>query len=225
MIALGRLFDWRAALVIVKPETFVKWHRTAFRMFWTWKSRKRGRPPLPRNIRPLVEMARENPTWGEEPIADELMLKLGIRVSPRTVRKYLKQERPRGGRADQRWVAFLSLGGDRHESCPSPHVRVGAIITHEVPSLIEQFICPANLAIDAINFAATLIRNKLRVRVDLSRQPTEWAIPRSAVGHRLQAYFSRGLMVVLVVGNREVSAVQSDHAVPTVWPSIPKSMC
>jgi hypothetical protein len=65
MIALGRFFDWRDALVVVKPETFIKWHRTAFRMFWRWKSRKRGRPPLPRNIRELIrEMDRENPTLG-----------------------------------------------------------------------------------------------------------------------------------------------------------------
>jgi hypothetical protein len=68
-----------------QAETFVGWHRTAFKMFWRWKSRKRGRPALPKNIRELVrEMAQENPTWGEERIASELSLKLGIRVSPRT---------------------------------------------------------------------------------------------------------------------------------------------
>ena len=75
----------------MKPETFVKWHRTAFKMFWRWRSRKRGRPALPKNICELVrQMARENPTWGEERIANELSLKLGIRVSPRTVGKYLE---------------------------------------------------------------------------------------------------------------------------------------
>ena len=41
MIALARFFDWREALVIVKPETFIKWHRTAFRMLWRWRSRRR----------------------------------------------------------------------------------------------------------------------------------------------------------------------------------------
>ena len=78
-IALGKLFDWRTALVIVKPARFIKWHRTMFRAFWRWKSRRRGRPPLPRNVRELVrKMARENPVWGQEGIADELKLKLGI---------------------------------------------------------------------------------------------------------------------------------------------------
>jgi hypothetical protein len=98
MVVLGKLFDWRGSLVIVQPETFVKWHRAGFRAFWRWKSRKPGRPPLPRNLRELIgEMTRENPTWGEERIADELLLKLDVRVSPRTIRKYLDSFRPRGG--------------------------------------------------------------------------------------------------------------------------------
>jgi putative transposase len=108
MVLLSRFFDWREALVIVKPETFLKWHRTAFRTFWRWKSRKRGRPGLPKNLRVLIrEMAHENPTWGEERIADELKLKLGIRVSPRTVRKYLNRQSPGGGSHDQDWNAFV----------------------------------------------------------------------------------------------------------------------
>jgi putative transposase len=107
MHALARFFDWREALVIVKPETFLKWHRTAFRVFWRWKSRQRGRPALPKDIQELVrEMARENPSWGEERIADELLVKLGIRVSPRTVSKYLKSGKPRGS-SGQRWSTFV----------------------------------------------------------------------------------------------------------------------
>ena len=108
MIALARFFDWRDALVIVKPETFIKWHRTAFRMFWRWKSRKRGRPALPRNLRELIrQMDRENPTWGEERIANELFLKLGTAVSARTVRKYLDSSGPPGTTGNQRWSTFV----------------------------------------------------------------------------------------------------------------------
>lgn len=109
MIVLARFFDWHEALVIVKPETFIGWHRTAFRAFWRWKSRKLGRPLLPKNLRELVrEMAVANPTWGEERLADELALKLGIRVSPRTVGRYLDRLRPPGGRAtNQRWATFV----------------------------------------------------------------------------------------------------------------------
>jgi putative transposase len=84
----SRLFDWTDALVIVKPETLIRWHRRGFKLFWRWKSRA-GRPRLREDIRKLiVQMVHENPTWGEERVADELALKLGIFVSPRTVRAY-----------------------------------------------------------------------------------------------------------------------------------------
>jgi len=52
-------------------------------------------------------MARENPTWGQERIANELLLKLGLQVSPRTVRKYLPRPAPGRPREDQRWSTFL----------------------------------------------------------------------------------------------------------------------
>jgi putative transposase len=62
-------------------------------------------------------MAAENPTWGEERIADELLLKLGRRVSPRTVGKYVKQQpRPRGSR-DQRWSTFVRNHADAIVAC------------------------------------------------------------------------------------------------------------
>lgn len=83
LVWLSRLFDWREALVIVKPETLIGRHRQGFRLLWRWKSRRRGRPALPKNIQALVrQMARDNPSWGEQRIADELSLKLGIRISP-----------------------------------------------------------------------------------------------------------------------------------------------
>jgi hypothetical protein len=85
---LSRWFDWREALIVVHRETLTRWHRKGFRLFWKWKSRPRGRPPVPADVRRLIrEMARSNPTWGEERIADELLLKIGIRISPRTVRQ------------------------------------------------------------------------------------------------------------------------------------------
>jgi putative transposase len=52
-------------------------------------------------------MATENPIWGEERIANELLLKLGLRVSPRTVRKYMPKRPPGRPRGDQRWATFL----------------------------------------------------------------------------------------------------------------------
>jgi hypothetical protein len=110
MAALGRLFAWRPALRVVKPDTFIRWHRKGFRLFWRWKSRPRGRPRLPNNLRQLIlRMAAENPIWGEARIADQLQLKLGLRVSPRTVGKYLAAARGPGRTPDpkHRWMTFV----------------------------------------------------------------------------------------------------------------------
>ena len=110
LVWLSRWFDWREALRVVQPETFLRWHRQGFRLFWRWKSRP-GRPQIPAALQALIrQMARENPTWGQERIANELCLKLGLRVSPRTVRKYLpKRREPDPGRhvPSQRWSTFV----------------------------------------------------------------------------------------------------------------------
>ena len=97
----------RDALIIVRPETLVRWHRAGWGLLWRWKCRP-GRPPIPLELRQLIRrMATENRLWGEERIANELLLKLGVQVSPRTVRKYMPK-RPAGcPRGDQRWSTFL----------------------------------------------------------------------------------------------------------------------
>ena len=91
LATLSWFFAWRSALVNVKPDTLLRWHRKGFRLFWRWKSKPAGRPRLPKDLRELIRrMAAENQTWGEERIANELKLKLGIsfaahrrQVSPR----------------------------------------------------------------------------------------------------------------------------------------------
>jgi putative transposase len=105
---LSRWFDWRNALIVVKPDTLIRWHRRGFRLFWKWKSRPRGRPRVPDDLRKLIcEMAMSNPTWGEERIADELLLKIGIRISPRTVRRYMPKGPSRLADPKQRWATFV----------------------------------------------------------------------------------------------------------------------
>jgi transposase InsO family protein len=107
LVVLSKLCDWRSALVVVQPATPLGWHRMGFRLFWRWKSRP-GRPRIPVDLRELIrQMARDNPHWGEERIANELLLKFGIQISPRTVRKYMTK-RPKGKpRGDQRWSTFI----------------------------------------------------------------------------------------------------------------------
>ena len=104
---LSKLWDgWRDVIVIVKPETVLAWHRRGFRLFWTWKSRRRlGRPGVPPDVRQLIRtMAGANPLWGAPRIHGEL-LKLGIDVSQATVAKYMpRHRRP----PSQTWRAFLT---------------------------------------------------------------------------------------------------------------------
>ena len=65
-IALSRWWqDWRSSLIIVKPETVVKWHRQGFQLYWCWKSKVRrlGRPQIDREIRDLISrISGENPS-------------------------------------------------------------------------------------------------------------------------------------------------------------------
>jgi putative transposase len=110
LVALSRFLKWRQLLTVVKPETLIRWHRKGFRLFWRWKSRQPGRPPIPIELQQLIAtMAAANRTWGEERIADELLMKLGVRVSPRTVRRYLPSRPPRErpGKGTQDWSTFV----------------------------------------------------------------------------------------------------------------------
>ena len=110
LVWLSRWFDWRQVLRVVQPETLTRWHRQGFRLLWRWKS-KPGRPRIPVDLQALIRhMGCDNPTWGEERIANELLLKLGLRVSPRTVRKYLPKRLNRGSGTrvpSQRWRTFV----------------------------------------------------------------------------------------------------------------------
>jgi len=92
----------------VKPDTLIRWHRKGFRLFWKWNSRAAGRPRVSLDVRKLIgEMAKNNPTWSEERIADELLLKIGIQISPRTVRRYMPIEPKAPGMTSPRWMTFV----------------------------------------------------------------------------------------------------------------------
>ena len=94
------------AVVMVKPETVIRWHRKGFRLFWTWRSRPRGRgrPPVPAGIKNLIRrMSRENPLWGAPRIHGELLM-LGIEISQASVSKYLTRH---SNPPSQGWRTFL----------------------------------------------------------------------------------------------------------------------
>ena len=110
LVWLSHWFEWQRSLSVVKPETFTRWRRQGFAWLWRGQSHS-GRPPIPEALQALIrQMARENLTWGQQRIANELRLKLGLRVSPRTVRKYTptRLHPGPGHRAtSQRWCTFL----------------------------------------------------------------------------------------------------------------------
>src|SRR5918994_392738 len=92
--ALARLLPHlRQHGLVVTPATLLRWHRELVRRRWTYRARKGGRPPTGQALRELVlRLARENPAWGYQRIAGEL-LKLGFRISPSTVRRVLPPPR------------------------------------------------------------------------------------------------------------------------------------
>jgi len=104
-----QLYRWfpsiLAAMLIIRPETLVRWHRAGFRRYWRWKSRARGgRPQIGSDLRALIRrMSIENPLWGAPRIHGEL-LKLGFEVAQSSVAKYMVKRR---GPPSRGWRTFL----------------------------------------------------------------------------------------------------------------------
>ena len=98
---------WRKSLVLVHPETLLRWHRDLFRWIWARRSRPKS-PPKPRLAAKIIallkRMAIENRTWRAKRIQGEL-LKLGIDVAKSTMQRYMSRFRTRP--TGQRWSTFL----------------------------------------------------------------------------------------------------------------------
>jgi putative transposase len=102
--------EWSKSLLIVTPETVVRWHRAGFRRYWHWRSRREisyGCRRISREVRELIfQMVAQNPTWGAPRVHGEL-LKLGFSVSERTVSRWMRRA-PTRPDANMQWKAFLS---------------------------------------------------------------------------------------------------------------------
>ncbi len=107
-VLLSRLWrGWAQAVSIVQPETVIRWHRTGFKLFWTWKSHRNGpgRPAVAPEVRALIRrMSEANPLWGAPRIHGELQ-KVGLGISQATVSKYLVRRRTP---PSQTWRTFLA---------------------------------------------------------------------------------------------------------------------
>ena len=106
-VALSKLLDgWEGLVRLMKPETVTRWHTTAFRLFWRWRSRP-GRPPIPDELQQLIRrLSRENPLWGPDRIRDMLLLLGYDAPCAETTRKdMLKPRKPRN--PSTTWLVFL----------------------------------------------------------------------------------------------------------------------
>lgn len=108
VLLASRVQHWKSTLLILQPDTVLRWHRQGFRLFWKIKSHNRcGRPRLSRDTINLIrQMARDNRLWGAERIRGEL-LKLHIQVATATIQKYLRAVRPHRT-PSQTWSVFLN---------------------------------------------------------------------------------------------------------------------
>ena len=106
-VVLSRLWSrWKEVLVIVEPETVIRWHRNGFRLYWRSISKPGpGRPPISEEVQALIRRLASENSWRARKIQAELE-KLGFTVSLATVSRYLPKRRPDHGQ-QQRWMTFL----------------------------------------------------------------------------------------------------------------------
>ena len=146
--------SWRQALLIVQPETLLRWHRQSFRLFWKHRSKATSNTPkvAAETIALIKEMASNNRLWGAERIRGEL-LKLDIRVCKRTIQKYMRNVRTPRSRG-QNWSTFL-------------HNYAGEIWACDFLQVTDLFFCSV--------FAFFIIELKSRkiIHVGVTRSPTD----------------------------------------------------
>jgi len=156
VVIASRLQSWKAALLIVKPETILRWHRQGFHLFWKRKSRTIARQPkIPLETVTLIkEMAANNRLWGAERIQGEL-LKLNIKVAKRTIQRYMRQARPPRP-PNQTWPTFLRNHASEIWACDFLQIH-------------DLWFRPL------FAFVITELRSRRIVQVGVTRSPTdEW---------------------------------------------------
>src|ERR1700733_12522570 len=116
---------WKQALIVVTPETVVRWHRAGFRFYWRLIYRVRrpaGRRRISKEVRDLIyRIVAENPSWGAPRIHGELLM-LGLNLSERTVSRWMKRA-PRDPQATRRWLVFLRNHREAIEAMDSSPYR------------------------------------------------------------------------------------------------------
>jgi putative transposase len=155
LVLLAKILrTWKQTLLIVQPETLLRWHRELFRLFWKHKSKADSRQPKlsPETIALIKEMASTNRLWGAERIRGEL-LKLDIHVCKRTIQKYMRGVRtpcPTG----QSWRTFL-------------HNHAGEIWTCDFLQVTDLFFR------SLFAFFIIELRSRKVIHVGVTKSPTD----------------------------------------------------
>ncbi len=154
VLLASKLRAWQQALLIVQPDTILRWHRDLFKWVWRRRSKPTGhRRPLPAPLIALIKrFVRENRLWGAERIRGEL-LKLGLRVSKRTIQKYARQVVP-PRRGQQTWTTFI-------------HNHASAIWTCDLLQAVDVFFR------DIFLFFIMEVGSRRIVHVGVTRHPTD----------------------------------------------------
>jgi putative transposase len=156
VLLASRVRTWRSALLIVQPDTLLRWHRQLFRGYWRRQTRAAApahRPPLaPATVALIREMATANRLWGAERIRGEL-LKLDIRVAKSTIQRYLREARPPRP-AGQPWAPFL-------------HNHAPAIWACDFLPVTDLLFRPLHA------FFVVALESRQVVHVGVTRQPTD----------------------------------------------------
>src|SRR5215510_7282228 len=163
---------WQTSLLVVKPETVLRWHRQGWRTYWRRRSRRTGRPgrrPIALELRTLIRrMTTENRLWGQRRIQAELA-RLGFKVSARTVAKYMQRIHRRG--PSSRWRSFLRQHGSEIWACDFFCVRtitfrtlyVFFVIDHASRQVLHVYVTPNPSAIVRISPSRNSNGTNLRV--------------------------------------------------------------
>jgi transposase InsO family protein len=154
VLLASRLRTWKQALLIVQPDTLLRWHRDLFKWVWRRKSKSSGhRRPLPAPLIALIKrLVIANRLWGAERIRGEL-LKLGLRVSKRAIQKYARQVAP-PRRGKQTWTTFI-------------HSHASAIWSCDLLQIMRMFFR------DLFLFFILEVGSRRTVHVGVTRHPTD----------------------------------------------------
>jgi putative transposase len=154
-VLLSKFFSrWKSSLIVVKPETVIEWHKKAFKLFWTFKSRKKGRPQVPPDIIAMIKrIHKENPLLSPEKIYERLVnLNIKNVPCPNSIAKYIPETRkPPSEKQVQSWRNFLKNHSNRIWACdffvvPTLTFKIlyGFIIINHSRRKIEHFAVTTN---------------------------------------------------------------------------------